>query len=197
METRLTSGRLPAVCLEWLSSSRLKFLEDMVGGRPMRYFSAHLPVMATWRQDGDEKFPVNMTVKGIGLIQGRARHHRAHADGRGQRRGRARADFQSGAQCARSRAARSDDRDALQGLPGIVEASARVGGIRRPSIYVIIRLRRPRGRRGHFGASRASAKVQKQTHLFLENKGVFSFGTQCESPGQAMAGVLETILNGR
>ena len=34
----------------------------------MRYFSAHLPVMATWRDDRDEKFPVNMTVKGIGLI---------------------------------------------------------------------------------------------------------------------------------
>lgn len=68
METRLTSGRLPAACLEWLASSRLKFLEDMVGGRPMRYFSAHLPIMATWRQDADEKFPVNMTVKGIGLI---------------------------------------------------------------------------------------------------------------------------------
>ncbi len=68
METRLTSGRLSAGCLDWLASSRLKFLEDMVGGRPMRYFSAHLPVMATWRQDEDEKFPVNMTVKGIGLI---------------------------------------------------------------------------------------------------------------------------------
>ncbi len=34
----------------------------------MRYFSAHLPVMATWRKDGDAKFPVNMTVKGIGLM---------------------------------------------------------------------------------------------------------------------------------
>ena len=68
METRLTAGRLPATCFEWLASSRLRFLEDMVAGRPMRYFSAHLPVMATWRQDEDEKFPVNMTVKGIGLV---------------------------------------------------------------------------------------------------------------------------------
>lgn len=38
----------------------------MKTGRQMRYFSAHLPVIATWRE-GDE-FPVNMTVKGIGLI---------------------------------------------------------------------------------------------------------------------------------
>ncbi len=65
---RLTSGRLPAACLDWLVSSRLRFLEDMATGKPMRYFSAHLPVMATWRRDGEEKFPVNMTVKGIGLI---------------------------------------------------------------------------------------------------------------------------------
>src|ERR1700690_4131410 len=68
MEMRLTSGRLSTACLEWLASSRLKFLEDMVGGSPMRYFSAHLPIMATWRQDKEGKFPVNMTVKGIGLI---------------------------------------------------------------------------------------------------------------------------------
>jgi hypothetical protein len=67
-ETRLTSGRLPAECLEWLAFSRLKFLEDVVGGRPMRYFSAHLPVMATWKKDRPQMFPVNMTVKGIGLI---------------------------------------------------------------------------------------------------------------------------------
>ncbi len=40
----------------------------MLGGRSMRYFSAHLPVMATWSGSGDEEFPVNMTVKGIGLI---------------------------------------------------------------------------------------------------------------------------------
>ncbi len=32
----------------------------------MRYFSAHLPVMSTW--NNDSPFPVNMTVKGIGLI---------------------------------------------------------------------------------------------------------------------------------
>ncbi len=68
MEARSTSGRLPLTCLEWLVSSRLTFLDDMLKGRPMRYFSAHLPVMATWRDERDEKFPVNMTVKGIGLI---------------------------------------------------------------------------------------------------------------------------------
>lgn len=65
-EGRLTSNVIPAHFLEWLISSRTKFLEDMKQGRPMRYFSAHLPVMATWRE-GDS-FPVNMTVKGIGLI---------------------------------------------------------------------------------------------------------------------------------
>lgn len=37
----------------------------------MRYFSAHLPVMSTWANAAGERaedFPVNMTVKGIGLI---------------------------------------------------------------------------------------------------------------------------------
>ncbi len=64
--SRLTLNAIPAHFLEWLVSSRIKFLNDMKEGQPMRYFAAHLPVMATWRQ-GDS-FPVNMTVKGIGLI---------------------------------------------------------------------------------------------------------------------------------
>src|SRR5271169_1407262 len=68
MERGLIAERLPEACLSWIASSRLKFLEDMLAGRPMRYFSAHLPVMATWREGSNEKFPVNMTVKGIGLI---------------------------------------------------------------------------------------------------------------------------------
>lgn len=66
METRAISGVIPAHCLGWLASSRVRFLEDLKNGKPLRYFSAHLPVMATWREG--EPFPVNMTVKGIGLI---------------------------------------------------------------------------------------------------------------------------------
>lgn len=57
---------IPPHFLQWLVTSRVRFLVGMKAGRPMHYFSAHLPVMATWR-DGEE-FPVNLTVKGIGLI---------------------------------------------------------------------------------------------------------------------------------
>lgn len=57
---------IPVEFLQWLVASRMRFLEGMKEGRPMRYFSAHLPVMATWRER--EEFPVNLTVKGIGLI---------------------------------------------------------------------------------------------------------------------------------
>lgn len=63
---RLTLKVIPAHFLEWLISSRIRFLNDMRAGKPLRYFSAHLPVMATW-SDSDP-FPVNMTVKGIGLM---------------------------------------------------------------------------------------------------------------------------------
>ncbi|RJQ50413.1 MAG: hypothetical protein C4526_12160 [Nitrospiraceae bacterium] len=66
VRSRVTLNEIPGRFLEWLVSSRTKFLNDMLEGKPMRYFSAHLPVMATWRE-GDP-FPVNMTVKGIGLI---------------------------------------------------------------------------------------------------------------------------------
>lgn len=83
-QARLTVNRIPDHFLEWFSYSRMKFLNDIKEGKPLRYFSAHLPVMATWRnvreghtspsesppysEGGDEQFPVNMTVKGIGLI---------------------------------------------------------------------------------------------------------------------------------
>lgn len=63
---RLTLNRIPGHLLGWMVSSRIRFLGDMMAGKPMRYFSAHLPVMATWVEG--EPFPVNMTVKGIGLI---------------------------------------------------------------------------------------------------------------------------------
>ncbi len=62
----ITSAVIPERFLRWLASSRIRFLEELKAGRPMRYFSAHLPVMATWRKG--EEFPVNLTVKGIGLI---------------------------------------------------------------------------------------------------------------------------------
>lgn len=38
----------------------------MKGGHPTKFFAAHLPVMATWSED--QSFPVNMTVKGLGLL---------------------------------------------------------------------------------------------------------------------------------
>ncbi len=65
-EAKVTIKAIPSHYLKWLASSRIKFLGEMKSGSPMRYFSAHLPVMATWREG--EPFPVNMTVKGIGLI---------------------------------------------------------------------------------------------------------------------------------
>ncbi|MFN3740188.1 MAG: hypothetical protein ACK4TF_05880 [Thermodesulfovibrionales bacterium] len=64
-ETEAIHG-IPTYFLQWLVTSRIRFLEGMKAGRPMRYFSAHLPVMATWKEG--EEFPVNLTVKGIGLI---------------------------------------------------------------------------------------------------------------------------------
>ncbi|MDA8388835.1 MAG: hypothetical protein M0Z58_09270 [Nitrospiraceae bacterium] len=71
MEERITSGRLPSRCLDWLVSSRLEFLRDIGRGNPMRFFSAHLPVMTTWPdivKAAPGEFAVNMTVKGIGLL---------------------------------------------------------------------------------------------------------------------------------
>lgn len=66
---------IPERFLKWLTSSRIRFLEDLKAKRPMKYFSAHLPVVATWNSHPvesppkeDEIFPVNLTVKGIGLI---------------------------------------------------------------------------------------------------------------------------------
>jgi hypothetical protein len=38
----------------------------MKEGHPTKYLAAHLPVMATWSDD--PSFPVNMTVKGLGLL---------------------------------------------------------------------------------------------------------------------------------
>jgi len=57
---------IPVNLLQWFVDSRCRLLMDLKEGKPLKYFSAHLPVMATWRKD--EPFPVNLTVKGIGLI---------------------------------------------------------------------------------------------------------------------------------
>jgi hypothetical protein len=68
VHTRVYQGIIPERFLQWLASSRIRFLEDMKAGRPMRYFSAHLPVVATWSNNSEEPFQVNLTVKGIGLV---------------------------------------------------------------------------------------------------------------------------------
>ncbi|NOX21444.1 MAG: hypothetical protein GXO99_09380 [Nitrospirae bacterium] len=62
---KITTDVIPVHLLQWLAESRI-FLDDLKNGKPLRYFSAHLPVMATWNKDN--LFPVNLTVKGIGLI---------------------------------------------------------------------------------------------------------------------------------
>ncbi len=65
---RLTLNEMPVKCLDWLVSSRIEFLKSMSNGDPTRYFAAHLPTMATWSDT--DMFPVNMTVKGLGLLPG-------------------------------------------------------------------------------------------------------------------------------
>lgn len=66
MEEKETVRRVPEHILKWLVSSRLHLLDEIRSGKAINHFAAHLPVMATWK-DGSP-FPVNMTVKGIGLI---------------------------------------------------------------------------------------------------------------------------------
>ncbi|WP_420264699.1 hypothetical protein [Candidatus Magnetominusculus dajiuhuensis] len=72
MEDNKSVNVLPERYLSWLVTSRINFISEMREGRPLRYFSAHLPVMATWPSRGSEAggdlYPINMTVKGIGLI---------------------------------------------------------------------------------------------------------------------------------
>lgn len=63
---RLTLNTIPEKFMEWLVSSRVQFLDNVVRKQQMQFFSAHLPTMITWEKDG--QFPVNMTTKGIGLI---------------------------------------------------------------------------------------------------------------------------------
>jgi hypothetical protein len=66
MKSRLTLNVIPEQIMSWFVSSRQRFMNDLRQGKPLKYFSAHLPVMATWNHHNP--FPVNMTVKGIGLI---------------------------------------------------------------------------------------------------------------------------------
>ena len=64
---RLTLNAIPPKFLRWLAYSRVEFLDNLSNGQqPMGFFSAHLPTMVTWSKK--ERFPVNMTIKGIGLI---------------------------------------------------------------------------------------------------------------------------------
>jgi hypothetical protein len=66
LEENKEARLIPELILKWLVSSRLRLLDDIKEGKPVNHFSAHLPVMATWQDRSP--FPVNMTVKGIGLI---------------------------------------------------------------------------------------------------------------------------------
>lgn len=66
MKEKLTLNTIPNHILDWFITSRQNFLKDLREGKPLKYFSSHLPVMATWHND--HPFPVNMTVKGIGLL---------------------------------------------------------------------------------------------------------------------------------
>ena len=63
---RQTINRIPQKCMEWLVRARIEFLHSMKNGQPIKYFAAHLPIMATWSDD--HPFPANMTVKGLGLL---------------------------------------------------------------------------------------------------------------------------------
>lgn len=66
MKTGITLNKIPTKCLDWLVSSRIKLFDSMNDGKRIHYLPAHLPVMSTW--NGDNRFPVNMTVKGLGLL---------------------------------------------------------------------------------------------------------------------------------
>ncbi|MCI4625886.1 MAG: pyridoxamine 5'-phosphate oxidase family protein [Candidatus Magnetoovum sp. WYHC-5] len=62
-------NRLPPNLYNWMIDSRVRFLSELAEGKSLRYLSSHLPVMCSWAKgQDDEQFPVNMTVKGIGLL---------------------------------------------------------------------------------------------------------------------------------
>jgi hypothetical protein len=66
MQSDKAPTQIPPRFLDWLVLSRRQLLDDLAQGRQVRFFSAHLPVASTWTQDGF--FPVNLTIKGIGLV---------------------------------------------------------------------------------------------------------------------------------
>ena len=57
---------IPYNLLQWMVSSRRNLLAALQAGGSVDYFSAHLPVVATSSEGED--FPVNLSVKGIGLL---------------------------------------------------------------------------------------------------------------------------------
>ncbi len=59
-------AQIPTKFMRWLVESRIHYLKQLLRGEPITYFSAHLPVVATWSDEGD--FCVNLTAKGIGLL---------------------------------------------------------------------------------------------------------------------------------
>ncbi len=59
-------SHIPSPLLQWLAQSRCNLLDDLEQGRQVQAFPAHLPVTATWSGKGE--FPVNLSVKGIGLV---------------------------------------------------------------------------------------------------------------------------------
>lgn len=59
-------AQIPEHLLEWFVSARRRITQAIGERKPVSFFSAHLPVMVTWSDQAS--FPVNMAVKGIGLI---------------------------------------------------------------------------------------------------------------------------------
>ncbi len=66
MDTDHELSHIPQPLLKWLAQSRCSLLDDLEQGRQVQTFPAHLPVTATLSTEG--KFPLNLSVKGIGLV---------------------------------------------------------------------------------------------------------------------------------
>jgi hypothetical protein len=58
--------KIPEHMLLWMVSSRRELLKSLLEGKPVDFFSAHLPVLASLSENED--FVVNLSVKGIGLL---------------------------------------------------------------------------------------------------------------------------------
>lgn len=66
MEINPPFSELPEVFFNWLIVTRQNMMEDLRRKRSVKLLSSHLPVLATWGED--KGYPVNLTVKGIGLV---------------------------------------------------------------------------------------------------------------------------------